>query len=437
MHTRKETRKIIAATVIGNAMEWYDYLLYAHFAIVISKLFFPMKNANHSLLLTLATFTAGFLARPFGGYIFGLIGDRVGRKAALTFSILLMMLPTVTIGLLPTFAQIGIMAPLIMIFLRILQGISLGGEYSASTTFLVESAPPKKKAFFGSFSSLSLALGVLISALTVLAIELIFTKEEVLQFAWRIPFIISIVYGAIGLYLRRTIYESHEFSEAKKSGNFSASPFKEIFIKYKKNLLFSCGAFMGLTIPFYAIVVFSKNIMIDQGITEISATLINCLLVITYMFTAPLSGYLSDKSNERILLLIGGAGLLVFSYPFFYMMKSGSLALVVCSSIVAGFLIGMYQGAVPSFCAKCFNIRVRASGVSLGYNLPAIVFGGTAPMIVTAIMQYSNGNLLFVSFYIIFGCSAGILSALYSIKFITLDKTQMETKMENRGFIVN
>jgi MHS family proline/betaine transporter-like MFS transporter len=159
-------------------MEWYDYLLYAHFAKIISTLFFPMRNDFYSMMITLGVFAAGFLARPFGGYIFGLIGDNMGRKSALTASILLMAIPTALIGVLPSYQTIGIFAPLGIIIIRILQGISLGGEYSSSTTYLVESAPENKRAFFGSFSSFSLALGVLLSSLTVFVIEKIFSQEE-------------------------------------------------------------------------------------------------------------------------------------------------------------------------------------------------------------------------------------------------------------------
>lgn len=421
MSIRRENRKVILSTVVGNAMEWYDYLLYAHFASVIGRLFFPLKNANHSLLLALATFTAGFIARPFGGYIFGLIGDKVGRKAALNVSILLIMLPTFGMGILPAFAQIGIAAPILMAFLRVLQGISLGGEYSSSTTFLVESAPPQKKAFFGSFSSLSLALGVLISSLTVLLIEVLFTEEQIINFAWRIPFLISVIYGFCGIMLRRSINESPEFLQTRQEGNFLENPFKELFINYKKNLLFASSAFM-LSIPFYGMVVFSKGIMVSQGVSSFLATLLNTFLIIIYMMTTAFSGYLSDKSSERIMLLVGGIGLFIFAYPFFLLIKTGNVIIMTLASMITGFLIGMYQGAAPSFCVKCFDIKVRASGIALGYNIPAIIFGGTAPMVITAIMQYTGGNLLFVAFYVMFGCFVGSLCSILSIKYIDLKK---------------
>lgn len=408
--------KIIIASVIGNAMEWYDYLLYAHFTFVISKLFFPLEDSFYSVMITLAVFAAGFLARPLGGYIFGLIGDNLGRKTALTASILLMAVPTAIIGILPTYNSIGLFAPIAMILIRILQGISLGGEYSSSTTYLVESAPEGKKGFFGSFSSMSLALGVLTSALTVLIIEIIFTKEEIFDYAWRIPFIISILYGLIGFYIRNKLSESEEFEEAKKSGHYTKTPFKEIALHYKSNLFSAIGIFMGLTIPFYVIVVFSKTIMIWTGFDAKTATIINSLLVFIYMVTVPISGYFVDKVGERAMLLIGSIGMIVFAFPFIISLKTGNHTIIIFAGIIAGILIGIFQSAVPSFSAKVFPTAVRASGVSLGYNLPAILFGGTAPMIVTYIMKLSNGNPTPVAFYIIFGCLASALTAMLKLK---------------------
>ena len=399
-----QSKRVIFSSIVGNAMEWYDYLLYAHFAKIISTLFFPMKDDFSSLMITLAVFSTGFLARPIGGYIFGLIGDNLGRKTALTASILLMAVPTALIGVLPTFAQIGLLAPIVMIVIRILQGISLGGEYSSSTTYLVESAPENKKAFFGSFTSMSLALGVLISSLTVLIIELVFTQEEILNYAWRIPFLISIIYGMVGFYIRTKLKESEEFKEVKKSGHYTTTPFKDIMLKHKKNLFCTFAIFMGLTIPFYVIVVFSRTIMINNGFEPKIATLLNCFLVLVYMICVPFAGIMADKLGERKILMAGSLGLALFAFPFFYFIKSGDLKSVIFACTIGGLLIGLYQAAVPTFCARCFPIEVRASGVSLSYNLPAIIFGGTAPMIVTYIMKLSSGDAMPVGFYVAFGC---------------------------------
>jgi MHS family proline/betaine transporter-like MFS transporter len=432
MKNQKNTSfKVISSSVIGNAMEWYDYLLYAHFAVIISKLFFPLKDGFYSIMITLAVFAAGFLARPLGGYIFGLIGDNLGRKTALTASILLMAVPTALIGFLPTYQSIGLFAPLIMLIIRILQGISLGGEYSSSTAYLVESAPANKKGFFGSFASMSLALGVLVSALTVLIIEFFFTKEEIYAYAWRIPFLISIIYGMIGFYIRSQLHESDEFKEARKKGNYTRTPFKEIATKYKKNLAIAIGVFMGLTIPFYVIVVFSKTIMVGIGFAPQIATMLNCLLVFVYMATVPIAGFFVDKVGERRILLIGSIGMILFAFPFLYGLKSGDFGMIIAVNIIAGILIGIFQSAVPSFSAKAFPTAVRASGISLSYNIPAIIFGGTAPMIVTYITKLSGGNIIPIGFYLLFGCLfAGITSFLSGFKLKQIEE-KVEEVMEN------
>jgi MHS family proline/betaine transporter-like MFS transporter len=414
MSSKNTPLKVISASVIGNAMEWYDYLLYAHFTWIISKLFFPLKDDFSSIILTLGVFAAGFLARPLGGYIFGRMGDELGRKKALTISILLMIIPTGLIGFLPTFETIGILAPIVMIIIRILQGISLGGEYSSATTYLVETSPANRKAFFGSFSSMSLALGVLMSSLTVLAIEMIFTKDEILAFAWRIPFIISIFYGLVGLYIRNSLHESEDFANLKKKGKKTNTPFKDIFLNYKVNLILAFGVFMGLTIPFYVIVVFSKSILMNVGFEPKIATFLNCLLIFVYMISVPFFGYLVDKTGERKMLTFGALFMILFAFPFLYAFKSHNFSLIVFANFIAGIIVGMFQSAVPSFCTKMFPTSVRASGVSLSYNLPAIIFGGTAPMIVTYIIQINQGNIIPVGYYIVFGSMCALIASIFS-----------------------
>ena len=398
------SKRIIFSTFLGNAIGWYDYLLYVYFVQVISRVFFPMEDDFSSLVLTLLVFAIGFLARPLGGYIFGLIGDVIGRKTALISSILLMIISTALIGILPNFQQIGLLSPALLIIIRLLQGMALGGEYSSCTTYLVESAPANKKGFFGSFSSMSLALGVLVSSITVLGIELTFTPEEIFHYAWRIPFLISIIYGMVGFYIRTKLKESEEFKEVKKSGHYTTTPFKDIMLKHKKNLFCTFAIFMGLTIPFYVIVVFSRTIMINNGFEPKIATLLNCFLVLVYMICVPFAGIMADKLGERKILMAGSLGLALFAFPFFYFIKSGDLKSVIFACTIGGLLIGLYQAAVPTFCARCFPIEVRASGVSLSYNLPAIIFGGTAPMIVTYIMKLSSGDAMPVGFYVAFGC---------------------------------
>ena len=369
-----------------------------------------MEDDFSSLVLTLLVFAIGFLARPLGGYIFGLIGDVIGRKTALISSILLMIISTALIGILPNFQQIGLLSPALLIIIRLLQGMALGGEYSSCTTYLVESAPANKKGFFGSFSSMSLALGVLVSSITVLGIELTFTPEEIFHYAWRIPFLISIIYGLIVFYVVNSLNESEEFLIARKRGKWTDTPFKDIALNYKTNLLYSFGVFMGLTIPFYVIIVFSNAIMINAGFQVKIAILLNSMIVFICMMFVPVGGIMADKFGERKILIIGSIGMAIFAFPFFYFIQNQEVMKVAISCIVGAIFIGLYQGAVPVFCAKSFPIEVRASGVSLSYNLPGIIFGGTAPLIVTYIIKLNDGNIIPVGFYILFGCSAAFFA---------------------------
>jgi MFS family permease len=333
----------------------------------------------------------------------------MGRKSALTASILLMAIPTALIGVLPSYQTIGIFAPLGIIIIRILQGISLGGEYSSSTTYLVESAPENKRAFFGSFSSFSLALGVLLSSLTVFVIEKLFSQAQILDFVWRVPFLLSAVYGIIGFYIRNSLEESQAFS-AQKTENKIAQPFRLLFQAHKKDMLIAMGVFMGLTIPFYVLVVFSKQILTQVGFSPDKATLLNAWLVFVYMWVTLLSGYLSDKIGEKKVLFFSALSTALFAFVFFACVQMAQMLPVFLAFTVAGFLIGMFQGAVPVFSARSFPVSIRASGVSLSYNVPAILFGGTAPMLVTAMMNYTQGNLTFVAFYVMFGSICAAIS---------------------------
>ncbi len=236
--------RILFSAIVGNALEWYDYLLYAYFADIFAKLFFPTSDEYLSIMISFAAFAIGFVARPLGGIVFGYIGDRFGRKVSLTISIILIAVPTTIMGLLPTYYQIGIFAPILLILMRILQGISLGGEFSASSTFLVESAPKNQQGFYGSFSTASIGLGMILASAVALLIHHYFTASEIQEFAWRIPFVSSIFIGVLGIYLRSHLEESEAFKKAQTQHKLIQKPLRTIFKNYPANFFISCGIFM-------------------------------------------------------------------------------------------------------------------------------------------------------------------------------------------------
>ena len=407
--------RVILSSSIGNALEWYEYLLYAHFADIISNIFFPSENTYTSLMMTFAVFAVGFLARPIGGMVFGYIGDEYGRKTSLTISIAMIAIPTTVIGLLPSYNTIGICAPITLIIMRILQGMSLGGEFSASAIFLVESAPENKKGLFGSFSTSSIAMGILFSSLVIFLIKHFLTQEQVYSYGWRIPFLFSFVIGFVGLYIRKKLPESHTFIKEKKSHHLSKTPFKDIIRYHTSTLIACCAVFMTVTIPFYTINVFAKTVMtLMLGYTNTIVTAVHVVITIVFMVSAILFGYISDKLDGKKILLVSTILMALFIYPFIWSLNSKDIILVFVMSVIAGILIGSFQGVFPTLIVQSFPVNVRSCGVGLSYSIPAALFGGTAPMILTFLVKNCN-SIFGIVYYVLFGCILTIAGLLYLI----------------------
>ncbi len=409
-------KNVIASAVIGNSLEWYDYLLYACFAEIFGRIFFPSQNPYTSLMLSFAVFAVGFIARPLGGVIFGYIGDEFGRKVSLTMSIILIAIPTTAIGLLPTYEKIGILAPILLIIMRILQGISLGGEFSASSTFLVESAPKGRKGFFGSLSTSSIAVGMLFASLSVSVLYKFFSLAEVELFAWRIPFLLSFIIGLFGLYTRSTLEESSEFCEAKNTNKLLKKPFSEIFRKHRFNFFVACGIFMCVTIPFYTFIVFSKTMMSIFQYQQSEISFLHTTMLITFMLFALFFGFLSDRINARKFLIFSAICIGIFIVPFIWVIKHHITHLLIPVCILAGILIATFQGIVPTLIVQSFPIAVRSSGVALSYSITAAIFGGTAPLILTFLMK--SLNVFAIALYVIFGCTCSVYALISSLKRI-------------------
>ena len=252
----RTTARSLASSSIGNVLEWYEYALYAYFSKVISTLFFPSNDHFVSMILTFSTFAVGLAARPLGGIIFGYIGDKYSRKKMLTITILMMSVPTFLMGCLPTYAEIGIFAPLFLITLRIIQGIALGGEFGASCVYLYESFPENKRGFFGSLALTGVGTGLILSACTILAVESWVTEETLYEYAWRIPFFISVGGSFLAFYMRKSLLETKDFLKIKKKKDFIRNPLKELFQNYKLSLLGLFSIFLTTQISFFVVFIF-------------------------------------------------------------------------------------------------------------------------------------------------------------------------------------
>lgn len=402
-------RKVIVSGMLGNGLEWYDFALYGHMAFIISKLFFPSFDPVVGLIATYGTFAAGFIARPFGAMLFGFIGDKFGRRIALAIAILLMAVPTGLIGLLPTYAQWGVAAPICLIIIRILQGLSMGGEFSGAITYMVEHSPPHRRALAGSAAIVSLLLGFLFGSLVTTAFSSYLTPEEFESWGWRIPFLLGVIVGIVGYYIRSHCEESPVYEAAKKEGSLSKTPVREVFTKHPKNMLQAFTIYLFVTMPFYMLSIYFITYttkQLEQPYTD--ALMINAACMLGMLTTVPFAAVWSDRIGRKKVLLTGIAAVLLVLYPAFQLMHvHTSFMSILIAQITLGLALGIYLAPVPALLVECFPTSVRYSGMSLSYNLCAIL-GGLTPMAATWLIGATGNNDSIMYIIVV----AGVLSTL-------------------------
>ena len=405
--------KSILSSSIGNVLEWYEYTLYAYFATVISSLFFPVNNPYVSMMMTFATFAVGLAARPIGGIIFGYIGDKFSRKKMLTLTMLLMSIPTICIGLLPTYEQIGITAPIVLIILRILQGIALGGEFGASCVYLYESVPPGKRGFFGCMALTGVGSGLVLSSCTIFIVESLATTDAIYSFAWRIPFFISVFGAMIGFYMRRTLLETEDFILAKHNSELITNPLMEMLKNHKSTLFNLFAIFFTTQVSFFIVFIFGKTMMINfLNYDAHVAGKFNLFTVMSYTVATVFFGYLSDKVDKRYIIILGTIGILLAAYPFILSLKVGISSSILLLSILMGALIGMTEGTLNPLTAESFPTNIRATSVAFCWNFTSVAFGGIAPIISMWLIEHFGG-VDSVAYYLMTACTITIVITSY------------------------
>ena len=381
---------VIFSSTLGTAIEWYDFFLYGTLStIVFPKVFFPESNQLVGTLLSLFTFLVGFIARPFGGALFGHLGDRIGRKSTLIATLLLMGISTLLIGFLPGFATIGVAAPIILVLLRLGQGLGVGGEWGGSVLLAMEYGHKRNRGFWASWPQMGVPVGLILSTVIVNIIQNAAGASFVTGFAWRIPFFISALLVLVGLYIRLQILETPLFAEVLSQKREVSAPIVEAFRHSTPEILLSAGARFVEQAPFYLFTTFVITYGIDKLL--LGRTLIlNAITVgaVIELFTIPLFGYLSDRVGRRIWYLIGCVLMAAFAFPYFLLMNAGSTALFVLgvAASVAFFHAWVY-GPQAALIAERFGTRSRYSGASLGYQLAAPFAGGLAPIIALLLLN--------------------------------------------------
>ena len=390
---RNSIRQVVAASFIGTTIEWYDFFLYGTAAaLVFNKLFFPKAEPSSGTLLALATYGVGFAARPFGGIIFGHFGDRVGRKTMLVLSLLIMGVATFCIGLMPTYAAIGIWAPVLLVVLRIAQGIGVGGEWGGAVLMSVEHAPEGRRGFFGSWPQMGVPAGLFLSTVVFLIVQETTSDEAFLSWGWRVPFLLSAILIAVGMFVRLRLYESPAFQRVKDSGTEAPMPILDVLRKYPREVLLAMGMRLAENGTFYILTVYvlvygNEELKLPKS-TMLWGVVIAALIGLVAI---PFYGSLSDRVGRRPLYL-GGAGFsLLFAFPFFLLLNTKT-ALLIWLAIVLGVNVGhdLMYGPQAAYFAELFGTRVRYSGASLGYQLASVFAGGFAPLIAAALLKWAG-----------------------------------------------
>ena len=403
----------IVAAVIGNALEWYDFIVFGFFTVVIARLFFPSDSQYASLLLTTGTFGVGFFMRPVGGILLGIYADRRGRKAALLMVISLMTVAIAMIAFAPTYAAIGVGAPLIMVVARLLQGFSAGGEFASATAFLTESAPAGRRGLYGSWQMVGQGLAVLLGAILGALLTRSLTPETLDSWGWRIPFLFGLIIGPVGLYIRRNLDETSAFLQSNRSSAGQQGS-GSVLISHVKEMLACLGMVVSGTISFYVILIYiptfartQLHLPLDQAFLAQSIGLACEVALI------PICGVLSDFVGRKPVMITALVLDLLVTYPLFsWVSTSPSFGALLTMQIILCGLFGVFNGPISTALAEQFPTRVRSTALAIAYNIAVMLFGGFAQFFVTWLIQ-ATGTPIAPAYYLMFGAAVGLLAALF------------------------
>ena len=407
-------RRVILSSMVGTTIEWYDFFLYGSAAaLVFNRLFFPSSDPIVGTFLAFGTYALGFVARPVGGIVFGHFGDRIGRKKLLMLSLVLMGVATVLIGLLPTYAQIGVWAPIALILLRLVQGFAVGGEWGGAVLMVAEHGDAARRGFWASWPQASVAAGNLLAAGILAVMAGLQDEADFLAWGWRIPFLLSALLLVIGWYIRNRVSESRMFEAAIEEAEAPPKlPALDVIRERPGAVLLGSGLRWGENISYYIVTVFSLTFLVDVAAESRSLALNALLIGAAVQFLAiPLFAALSDRIGRRPVYAFGGFGLAAWAFAFFPLLGSGNDGAVVLAIVVGLVLHGAMYGPQAAFISELFPTRIRYSGVSIAYQLTSIIAGSLAPIV--ALWLYRDyGSAMPVAIYLGVSCAISGVSAL-------------------------
>jgi MHS family proline/betaine transporter-like MFS transporter len=416
MNARK-ARRVIAAGAIGNVLEWYDFAIYGYFAAAIGRAFFPEQDAVAQILSAFGIFAVGYLMRPMGGALVGHIADTSGRRAALTFSVAAMATPTFLVGLLPGYATLGVAAPILLTLLRVIQGLSVGGEFTTSIVFMVEHAPAGRRGLVGALGCCGAVGGILLGSATGATLAATLSPEAMAEWGWRIPFLLGLLVGLAGYALRRGIEETPSHGDAR-------SPVVETVRRHGSLLARLAGLAVFNAVGFYLMFVYLVSwLQLADGIAPAKALEINTTSMIVLLPVMALTGSLSDRFGRRPILLAATALGFVGAVPLFWLMHHDHLDLVLLGQLGFVLAVGMFLGTQPSMMVEAAPARVRCTAIALGYNVTLGVVGGMSPLVATWLVHRTENDLS-PAFLVM---AAAVISFLAVLRFEESHKTALDT----------
>lgn len=408
--------RVVVASVVGATVEWYDFFLYGVVAgIVLNKLYFPTGDPLISTLLAYTTFAVGFVTRPLGGVIFGHFGDKIGRKSMLVLTLMIMGVSTVLIGLVPTYAQIGIWAPIILLLLRVFQGIGLGGEWGGAVLMAYEYAPPAKRGFYASFPQIGLSIGLALASGVVGLLSLLLSDAQFMAWGWRVGFLVSAVLVFVGMWIRLNVMETPDFQKVKSSNEELRIPFTDMWRRYTPQVIAGMGARYIDGVFFNIFGVFSITYLTSTiNISRTDALIGVMAAAVVMCFFIPFFGGLSDRVGRTKTYFYGSLVTGFSAFPAFWLMNNGGSNFAIWISIIIpfGIFYASVYGPEASLFAELFDAKVRYTGVSFVYQFSGIFASGLTPIIATALLKTQNGNPFLVCVYV---ALAGVVSALSAL----------------------
>lgn len=405
-------KRAVKAAALGNAMEWFDFGVYSYIAVTLGKVFFPSGNPTAQLLSTFGAFAAAFLIRPLGGLVFGPLGDRVGRQKVLALTMIMMAAGTFAIGLIPSYATIGVWAPVLLLLARLVQGFSTGGEYAGASTFIAEYAPDKKRGFLGSWLEFGTLAGYIGGAGLVTLMTALLSKDDLLSWGWRIPFLIAGPMGLIGLYLRMKLEETPAFAAQleKAHQDEHARPkvrLREMVTGQWRALLLCVGLVLVFNVTDYMLLSYMPSYLTSElKYDETHGLLVVLVVMALMMCVQPFAGALTDRVGRRPVIAAGCAGFLLLSVPALLLIRNGSLWAIGLGMAALGLLLVCFTSSMPSALPALFPTKVRYGSLSIGFNISVSVFGGTTPLVVTALIG-ATGDKMMPAYYMMAAAVVG------------------------------